>query len=269
MMAQYFLDGLFAHNKYSTPWRRFFMSIAYAATSQNVSSGMNFSALDAITSASWPVQLILLLLAGMSVVSWAIIFTKKRTLDNLHTANAPFIDTFWKATSLDDIFSKSDKFPESNVARVFRAGYLELRKIADSNLAHSGGKDAAPLLSGIDNLERALRKSINVEITRLEVRLNFLATTGSTGPFIGLFGTVWGIMGAFHKIGATGMASLAVVAPGISEALITTAVGLVAAIPATVAFNHYSTLIQRESLELDSFAADFLNIAKRNFFKDK
>lgn len=231
---------------------------------------MNFSALDAITSASWPVQLILLILAGMSVFSWAIIFTKKKAIDKVHAANVPFIDTFWKATSLDDIFSKSDKFPESNIARVFRAGYLELRKIADSNLAtSSSGKDSAPLLSGIDNLERALRKSINVELTRLETRLNFLATTGSTGPFIGLFGTVWGIMGAFHKIGATGMASLAVVAPGISEALITTAVGLVAAIPATVAYNHFTTLIQRESLELESFAADFLNIVKRNFFKDK
>jgi len=245
-----------------------FINVAHAATSQNVSSGMNFSALDAVANASWPVQLILLLLIGMSVFSWAIIFTKKRAIDKVNAANVPFIDTFWKATSLDDIFSKSDKFPESNIARVFRAGYLELRKLADSNLATTS-KDQAPLLSGIDNLERALKKSIAVELTRLETRLNFLATTGSTGPFIGLFGTVWGIMGAFHKIGATGMASLAVVAPGISEALITTAVGLVAAIPATVAYNHFTTLLQRENLELESFSADFLNIVKRNFFKDK
>ncbi len=246
------------------------MSIAYAATTQNVSAGMNFSALEAIVSASWPVQLVLLLLAVMSVFSWAIIFVKKRSLDNLRKANAPFLDTFWKATSLDDIFSKSDKHPDSNIARVFRSGYLELRKIADSNLAQQqASKDSAPLLSGIDNLERALRKAINVESTVLETRLNFLATTGSTGPFIGLFGTVWGIMGAFHKIGATNMASLSVVAPGISEALITTAIGLVAAIPATVAYNHFTTQTQREALELESFAVDFLNIAKRNFFNDK
>ncbi|MEK6555056.1 MAG: MotA/TolQ/ExbB proton channel family protein, partial [Bdellovibrionota bacterium] len=93
-------------------------------------------------------------------------------------------------------------------------------------------------------------------------------TTGSTGPFIGLFGTVWGIMGAFHKIGATNMANLAVVAPGISEALVATAVGLAAAIPATVAYNHFLTKIKKEELDLNNFAADFLNITKRNFFKD-
>ncbi len=152
---------------------------------------------------------------------------------------------------------------------MFRSGYLELRKMADSPLAKGDDKDSVPLLSGLDNLERSLRKAIEVEATKLETRLGFLATTGSTGPFIGLFGTVWGIMGAFHKIGATGMANLAVVAPGISEALIATAIGLAAAIPATVAYNHFSTLIQREYLELNNFSSDFLNITKRNFFKDR
>jgi biopolymer transport protein TolQ len=103
----------------------------------------------------------------------------------------------------------------------------------------------------------------------MEERLNILATTGSTGPFIGLFGTVWGIMGAFQKIGITGMASLAVVAPGISEALIATAIGLAAAIPATVAYNYFLTKIKEHEVELSNFSADFLNIAKRNFFKGK
>lgn len=103
----------------------------------------------------------------------------------------------------------------------------------------------------------------------MEARLSLLATTGSTGPFIGLFGTVWGIMGSFHKIGSTGMANLAVVAPGISEALIATAIGLAAAIPATVAYNHFVTRIRREEIDLSSFSADFINIAKRNFFKEK
>lgn len=247
------------------------MKIAFAAAApvaQKATSAMDFSAFDAISSASWPVQLTLLTLVLMSVVSWAIIFTKKKSIDHVRLANAPFLDVFWKAKSLDDIFSQAEKFPQSNIARVFRSGYLELRKIADSNLAQSAKDQPAPMLSGIDNLERSLRKAIDVELTRLETRLSFLATTGSTGPFIGLFGTVWGIMGAFHKIGATGMANLAVVAPGISEALIATAVGLVAAIPATVAYNHFSTIIQREELELNSFASDFLNIAKRNFFKE-
>jgi len=247
------------------------MNIAYAAatSAEKVSSALNFSAWDALSSASWPVQLTLLILVIMSVVSWAIIFSKRKAIIAARAANAPFLDIFWRASSLDDIFDQAEKHPDSSIARVFRAGYLELRKMADSSLSQGNKDQSAPMLSGIDNLERSLRKAINVELTRLESRLSFLATTGSTGPFIGLFGTVWGIMGAFHKIGATGMANLAVVAPGISEALIATAIGLAAAIPATVAYNHFATLIQREELEFNSFAADFLNIAKRNFFKDR
>lgn len=244
------------------------MEIAYAAPATNLEHGMNFSSLDAILSASLPVQLTLLTLLAMSLSSWAVIFTKKRSLDILRQANSPFLDTFWKANSLDDIFAALERFPDSSIARVFKSGYLELRKMADSSLAHSDGTQKAPLLSGIDNLERSLRKAIDLEITKMENRLSLLATTGSTGPFIGLFGTVWGIMGAFHKIGSTNMANIAVVAPGISEALIATGVGLAAAIPATVAYNHFVTIIRREELELNSFSADFLNIAKRNFFKD-
>jgi biopolymer transport protein TolQ len=248
------------------------MNIAYASTaasSEKVSAGLNFSAWDALSSASWPVQVTLLILVLMSVVCWAIIFTKKKTIDQTRDANKPFLDVFWNAASLDDIFSKVDRHPNSSIARVFRAGYLELRKMVDSNLSQSSKEQATPMLSGIDNLERSLRKAIDLEMNRLETRLSFLATTGSTGPFIGLFGTVWGIMGSFHKIGATGMANLAVVAPGISEALIATAIGLAAAIPATVAYNHFATLLQREETEMNSFASDFLNIAKRNFFKDR
>lgn len=139
--------------------------------------------------------------------------------------------------------------------------------MAESGLA-KGDKTRVPALSGLDNLERSLRKASDLESARLTSRLNFLATCGSTGPFIGLFGTVWGIMEAFHRIGATNMASLAIVAPGVSEALITTAIGLVVAIPATIAFNHFMTIVQHEEVELNSFSSDFLNIAKRNFFKE-
>ncbi len=238
-------------------------------TQKAATSAMNFSALDSILAASWPVQLTLLILAGMSVFSWAIIVAKRKSILKIRSSNSSFLDVFWRTTSLDDLNSKLSEFPDSNLARVFLAGYLELRKIADSNLAKTSGSTSVPSLSGMDNLERSLRKAIDVELTRLEMRLSFLATTGSTGPFIGLFGTVWGIMGAFHKIGATGMASLAVVAPGISESLIATAIGLVSAIPATVAYNHFASEIQRETIELNNFASDFLNIAKRNFFKDK
>jgi biopolymer transport protein TolQ len=245
------------------------MEIALAAPIKSATSHVNFSAWDSILSASWPVQFTLIILVFMSVSTWAIIFTKRKHLLALRAANADFLDMFWKATSLDDIHSKCDNHKNSNIAHVFRSGYLELRKMADSSLAEMGKAEGAPLLHGIDNLERAIRKSIDVELTRLETRTSFLATTGSVGPFIGLFGTVWGIMGAFQKIGATNTASLAVVAPGISEALIATAIGLAAAIPASVAYNHFVTSIRKEELELNSFSADFLNIAKRNFFKDR
>jgi biopolymer transport protein TolQ len=245
------------------------MNLAHAATQNATSAAPSFNALDSILSASFTVQIVLLILLGMSVVSWAIIFTKRKSIMQIKAANVPFLDLFWRANSLDDIFASIDKHPGSSVARVFRSGYLELRKMAESAIAQGGKEAGAPLLSGIDNLERSLRKAIDAEITRLENRLSFLATVGSTGPFVGLFGTVWGIMGAFHKIGATNMANLAVVAPGISEALIATAIGLFAAIPATVAYNYFITNVKKDEIELNSFASDFLNIAKRNFFKDR
>ena len=244
------------------------MSQAWAQTKESISVGVNTNAWDAIVSASPVVQLTLLILVALSVACWAIIFSKKKQLDALNESNAPFTDLFWKANSLDDIFDSLKDHPNSSLARLFKAGYLELRKIADSNLvSNKSNSDTAPMLTGLDNLDRALRKASDEEIAIMEGRLSLLATTGSTGPFIGLFGTVWGIMGAFQKIGETKVASLAVVAPGISEALIATAVGLAAAIPATVAFNHYISRVRKMELELNSFSADFLNIAKRNFFQ--
>lgn len=228
---------------------------------------VNTGAWHAITSANFVVQLVLLSLAILSVVCWAIIFNKRRQLKAMTAANRPFEDAFWKAASLDDIFANLKNHPDSGMANLFRAGYLELRKIADSSLANNPNEDTRPLLTGLDNLQRALNKAIDTEVSHLESRLTILATTGSTGPFIGLFGTVWGIMGSFQKIGATGMASLAVVAPGISEALIATAIGLLAAIPATVAYNYFTTEVKRHELALNNFSADFLNIAKRNFFR--
>lgn len=134
------------------------------------------------------------------------------------------------------------------------------------NASDSNTSEMAPL-SGLDNLERTLRKSTEIELANMESRLTILATTGSTGPFIGLFGTVWGILNSFQQIGLTGSASLAAVAPGISEALITTAIGLVAAIPAVIIYNNCISTIRREEVSLNNFNSDFLNIVKRNFFK--
>jgi biopolymer transport protein TolQ len=159
------------------------------------------------------------------------------------------------------------------VARVFRIGYAELRKMTSGNQAGDGMSDSTerpPLrqgLTGTDNVKRALRRAINTEMTRITQMVPFLATTGNTTPFIGLFGTVWGIMNSFHGIGQRGSASLAVVAPGISEALIATAAGLAVAIPAVIAFNHFMQKIRVIEAELHSFSADFLNILDRDILR--
>jgi biopolymer transport protein TolQ len=242
----------------------FFSSFAHADQSLQVSANTN--AWHAIMSASPVVQLTLCLLIVMSVISWAIMMQKRKQFETVDAANGPFEEKFWKGNSLEDIAESVSEFPESNMATVFRSGYLELKKIAESDLA-KGSETASPMLSGIDNLQRSLNKSIEIELSKLEARLTFLATCGSVSPFVGLFGTVWGIMSAFQKIGSTGSASLAVVAPGISEALIATAIGLFAAIPASIGYNLYLTKIKRQELVLNNFAADFLNIAKRNFFR--
>jgi biopolymer transport protein TolQ len=248
---------------------QFIFPIAHAAdkVSEKVQVASNVDAMHALTSASPVVQLTLLILVAMSVISWAIIVQKRKQFRTVEEANLPFEDQFWKAGSLEDIFEKLKDHPDSNMAAVFRLGYTEMRKIAESGLAKASGTGDSPVLSGIDNLQRALRKATDIELSRLESRLTFLATVGSVGPFVGLFGTVWGIMSSFQKIGSTGVASLAVVAPGISEALVATGVGLAAAIPASIGYNMFITRIKKQELDLNNFASDFLNLAKRNFFR--
>lgn len=242
------------------------LPLAFASDSVQVTA--NTGAIHAITSASFVVQLTLLSLVAMSVISWAIIVWKHRQFKMVEEGNIPFEERFWKATSLEEVNDELKEYPDSNMAAVFTLGYIELKKIADSKLMSKSSSDGDPVLTGSDNLQRALRKAIDIEISALEARLIFLATVGSVGPFVGLFGTVWGIMGSFQKIGQTGMASLAVVAPGIAEALIATGVGLAAAIPATIAYNVFITRIKKQELALNNFSADFLNLAKRNFFRE-
>ena len=243
-------------------------SVAWAAPSAKV--GVKTGLFDAILGASFAVQMLLLVMIVLSVLSWAIIIAKHKQLKAAEDANSHFLDRFWKATSLEAIFEKISEFPESSLARVFKAAYLELQRIADSGLASPAtGADAAPRLSGLDNLERTIRKAIDGELSAAESRLGFLATVGSTSPFVGLLGTVIGIMTSFGNIAASASASLAVVAPGISEALFSTAVGLFAAIPAVVAYNFFIGRVKKLEIELNSFGSDFLNVAKRNFFRDQ
>lgn len=218
---------------------------------------------EALRSASLIVQLTMLLLAFMSIVSWAVILSKWNLFKNNTVNNTPFEDIFFKASSLDEIFDISKSYPRSSLASVFRSGYSELKKIISSK----NTTGSSNLLSGMDNLQRALNKAVSNEISYMERRLSFLATTGSVSPFIGLFGTVFGIMNSFQQIGAMGSANLAVVAPGISEALIATGFGLFAAIPAAVFYNHFINEIKKAELQFNNFVTDFLNISKRNFFK--
>lgn len=227
---------------------------------------VNTSPIEAIFQASIIVQLTLLILIGMSVVCWSIAYNKWRLLKRIRETNEIFLTYFWKSSSLENLYDDLDKFRDSTLARVFKSAYLEMKKLADSRPIEGKTDDAKPSLNNIDNLERVIRKSIENELSNMESKLTLLATTGSTGPFVGLFGTVWGIMSSFHKIGTSGSASLAVVAPGISEALVATAIGLAAAIPAVVLYNHFVATIRKEEIELNNFSADFLNIVKRNFF---
>jgi len=223
-----------------------------------------------VRNAGFVVQMVLAILLFFSIFSWAIIFIKSRHIRRAYRESAHFIDYFWKSGDLSDAYTKCRQFQHSPIARVFRTGYLELRKVVQKNGSQdeSGSNVGnAPLntrLSGSENIQRALRRSVNTELTRLNQMVPFLATTGNATPFIGLFGTVWGIMNSFHGIGLRGSASLAVVAPGISEALVATAAGLAAAIPAVIAFNFFTQKIRVIETELQSFSADFLNIIERD-----
>jgi len=229
--------------------------------------------LNMIMNAGLMVQFVLLLLLFFSVTSWGIMILKYRYIKKAFSESAEFIDFFWKSRNLSNAFSQAKLLRGSPVARIFRVGYVELKKLSrsggkmTSESEHSSETESASLSSrftGIDNVKRALRRAINAETTRMTRMVPFLATTGNTTPFIGLFGTVWGIMNSFHGIGLSGSASLAVVAPGISEALIATAAGLAAAIPAVIAFNHFMQKIRIIESELQNFAADFLNIIERD-----
>ncbi len=231
--------------------------------------GVKTGVFDAVMAASLPVQMLLIILLGASVCSWAIIYAKYKQFQSMQVANQEFSDFFWKSKALENVHNKIDEFSTSNLSKVFNAGYVELQRIADSGLARHQSDSDNLKLSGIDNLERAIQKTVGTEVSNAESRLNFLATTGSTAPFIGLLGTVIGIMSSFSNIASSGSASLAVVAPGIAEALFSTAVGLFAAIPAVVAYNYFIGRIRKIEIDLNNFGSDFLNVAKRNFFGDK
>ena len=226
--------------------------------------------INMISNAGLMVQFVLLTLLFFSITSWAIILIKYRYIKRAYQESAAFTELFWKSKDLSNAYRQAKELEGSPIARIFRIGFVELKKISQRGGA-DGGDDRPDKSSGLsarfagmDNIKRALRRAINTETTRMTQMVPFLATTGNTTPFIGLFGTVWGIMNSFHGIGLRGSASLAVVAPGISEALVATAAGLAVAIPAVIAFNYFMQKIKILESELNSFAADFLNIIERD-----
>lgn len=229
--------------------------------SLDIGSNFHGSLLGMILDAGLMVKFVLLILLVLSVVSWTIIFLKFRYYRKIRIENEAFDSDYQRSNKLSDVLPASKKYPSSTTAEVFRVGYTELTKV--NKLSKDATRSEEISLSSLDNVQRALNRAGNTEMTKLESALGFLATTGSASPFIGLFGTVWGIMETFKAIGARGSATLAVVAPGISEALIATAAGLAAAIPAVVFYNYFLNKSKVMVQEMDNFADEFLNIVER------
>ncbi len=218
---------------------------------------------------------VLLTLLVFSMACWAIIFTKLVQMRRAKIQNALFIDFFWKSGNLSKAFTRAKELSASPVARAYRTAYMEMSRVMQAPTSHDEADGEKPKdawnvqITGRDNIERALRRATQSELVRLTHWVPFLATAGNTAPFIGLFGTVWGIMNAFHGIGLKGSASLAVVAPGISEALVATAAGLAAAIPAVIFYNHFISRIRTIEAEMRNFSADFINILEREILGRK
>ncbi|MEQ8604610.1 MAG: protein TolQ [Marivibrio sp.] len=207
--------------------------------------------------ADWVVKSVMVLLVLMSIWSWAVIFDKLTRMRKLQRLAGRFEDAFWSGGSLDDLYNRVGQYPADPMSSVFSSAMREWQRSAARGYAR---ESAAGLQQRI---ERVMQVTLAREVERLEKWLPFLASVGSSAPFIGLFGTVWGIMNSFTAIAATKQTSLAVVAPGIAEALFATALGLVAAIPATVAYNKISNDLSRYAGRLEAFAGEFSAIISR------
>lgn len=209
-------------------------------------------------SAHWIVKGVIIILAAASLWCWTIIFYKLGVLRRLRSGATKFEDSFWSGGSLDDLYDQIGQRPRDPMAAVFSAAMREWRRSLSSRRAGS------PMAGSVqDRIDRVMHVTVGREMERLESHLNFLASVGSTAPFIGLFGTVWGIMNSFQSIAASKQTSLAVVAPGIAEALFATALGLVAAIPAVMAYNKISNDLNRYAGRLDAFSSEFSAILSR------
>ena len=221
-------------------------------------------------------QVVLAILVILSVLSWAIILQKFLAYRTLERQTATFLDVFRRSSKFSEVQSVCPSLPASPLVGVFQAGYAELNSQlrpagnpggnpALATTPNPGTAVARPTLKSLAAVDRALLRASAVEVNKLEKRIPFLATIASSAPFIGLFGTVWGILITFQRIGLTGATNLATVGPGIADALIATAAGLFAAIPAVMAYNHFTTKVKGYASDMDDFSMEFLNISERNF----
>jgi len=215
-----------------------------------------FTMMSMFLRADLVVQSVMVMLVLASIWCWAIIFEKLLTVRRLNKRSDEFEQAFWSGKSLDDLFDKVSSNPRDPMSAVFAAAMREWRRV-------SGNTSENFKVGLADRIERVMQITVNREMDRAEKYMTFLATTGATAPFVGLFGTVWGIMHSFQSIAISSNSSLAVVAPGIAEALFATALGLLAAIPAVVAFNKLNRDLDRYTGRLDSFAGEFAAILSR------
>jgi len=218
----------------------------------------DLSIFQLVLNASLVVQAVMLLLLVVSIASWAAIFRKLFSLGKVKKLNEDFEREFWSGTSLNDLFAAATKQAKTGgpMERIFASGMREYQKLRERRIT-----DASSLMDGA---RRAMRASYQREMDAVETHLSFLASVGSVSPYVGLFGTVWGIMHAFNGLAALAQVTLATVAPGIAEALVATAIGLFAAIPAVVAYNRFARDIDRIAIRLETFMEEFSNILQRN-----
>ena len=218
----------------------------------------DLSIVSLLLHASWVVQAVVALLIGISIASWAAIFRKVVAIKRATLLNDEFDRGFWSGTSLNDLFAGAAQNAKTSgsMERIFASGMREYQKLRERHISDTG--------TLLDGARRAMRASYQREMDAIEVNLSFLATVGSVSPYVGLFGTVWGIMHAFTGLAAMEQVTLATVAPGIAEALVATAIALFAAIPAVVAYNRFAHDIDRIANRLETFIDEFSNILQRN-----
>ena len=221
-------------------------------------NSQDMSILALVLNASWVVQLVMLLLLGVSVASWSAIFRKVVALKQVKSLNETFEREFWSGTSLNDLYASAAQNAKSAgpMERIFASGMREYQKLRERRISAAG--------TLLDGARRAMRASFQRELDVIESSLSFLASVGSVSPYVGLFGTIWGIMHAFTGFAGMEQVTLATVAPGIAEALVATALGLFAAIPAVIAYNRFAHDIDRVANQQETFIEEFSNILQRN-----